>query len=1170
MRLSTIKLAGFKSFVDPTVLRLSSNLSGVVGPNGCGKSNVIDAVRWVMGESSARQLRGEALEDVIFNGSNARKPIGRAAIELLFDNGDGSLGGQYAGFSEISVKREIVRDSGSHYYLNGARCRRRDVVDLFLGTGLGSRSSYAIIEQGTVSRIIEARPEEMRLLLEEAAGISKYKEKRRETENRIRHTRENLDRLNDLRSELAAQLERLKRQSENAEKYKEYKKQERILKAEHLAARYRAMDGEASVHRVELEAASARQAQAGEILKALEQSVDEARRRQHRAGEEFQARQAAFYGAEAEVARIEQALGHAREMAAVRAREIDALEAQIRTVSERLTSERARHGALVKELATLDTSLATAEDADRDGREHLDEVEVTSAEKQAGWERFSLEAEAPLRQVEVERARVVELERRQRTTADRIERLDREAAGLDGAAAETELEGLDAELKALEGTRTAAEQVAAAAAAGLEQDRERRAALENELHGVREALQSVRGRVASLEALQAAALKRDDEALGDWLQRRGWAEHKRLAQCLSVEVGWEIAVEAALGHFLHAVCVDVPHTEAQDEGPWPQGDVALVGLEHSAPAAAARAGIATLASKVRGPVPWGAGPTMYAVDSDSDALALAGRLEAGEAAVSRNGLCAGPGWLHRPGRGEADTGVIARERALAQLHGEIADLAARNDALSSELESLGQSLRERDAMLAERRAELDRATRGMGTVGAKRQAQAVRLEQIRKREENLHNELAELSRVQGVEQAELGEARERLRASEEHAVQLGRERKELQEALQAARNEAQAARRVRDQARDRLQALQVQQASRRSALQAAAQGESDYADRVADLEHQLDAARAALEESSTPIAASEQARERALAARREAQTALDAARLQQSEADTEADTAVRRLREAEHELNDARDAVQTLRLSGESLQVRLQTVAEQVLEAGFRIEALLESLPENATPGAWEDKLASMDRRIQRLGAINLAAIDEYREQSARAEYLAAQDQDLRAALETLEDAIRKIDRETRARFRNTFDQVDAVFRQLFPKLFGGGEAYLEMAGEDLLEAGVRVMARPPGKRNSSIQLLSGGEKALAAVALVFSLFELNPAPFCMLDEVDAPLDDANVGRFCGLVKEMSARVQFIVITHNKVTMELADQLHGVTMQEPGVSRLVSVDVERALEMAAS
>ena len=1170
MRLSAIKLAGFKSFVDPTVLNVHSNLTGVVGPNGCGKSNIIDAVRWVLGEMSTKQLRGADSEDVIFNGSRDRKPVGRASVEVIFDNSEGRFGDRYSSFGEISIRRELSRDGNSSYFLNGARCRRRDIVDLFLGTGVAGRDNYAIIQQGTVSRFVEAKPEELRLILEEAAGISRYKERRRETETRIKHTRENLDRLNDLRSELAQRVETLKRQSTNAEKFKEYKQKERKLKVEVLTLRWRALGDEAEQQQQGLNQAQGELNSRQARLREIEQARERQRQAQQTAGHAVQNLQGEFYAAEAEVSRVEQTLRHAQELKESRARERDSVAQQQTQLVQRIQAEQARCDTLNQELVELDQAIQAAEAAETRERERFSAADQELQQAAARWESFTQESQEPLRQAEGERARVEQLQRQLASLSERIQKLVAERGGM----SETPLQ---------EALQTA-EQALARLNADIEQGhselnvlerelvglRDQRAELDGALHEARQALQSARGRLASIEALQQAALREDDDTLKQWLKDSGWTSPKRLAQQLEVEPGWEKAVEAALGNFLQALCVEDLDAHLSGLKGWPKVPVILFDTVTTAvPTSGGLCVEHSLATRVKGPAAVVALlGTVYAVDSKAEATRLRERLQPGQALVTRDGLCFGPGWVQHS-RGESDElGVIGREQTLKSLRQEITALEQRAKDLETRADSLREQLKELESRRQSRGGVVEQLRKQQAEAQGLRQAQSLKLEQVQARARAIDVDLGELRAQHGQIQSDLEAATARLRQLQGTAAQINSQREALQTQMRVLRQAAAGVQQARERAAEQRQSLQVEIAGRRSALQATESGLAELATRIDGLRgQQLELARL-LEESSTPMAQHDTTRQAAHEKRQKAQQALEQAHERLTAVEQEADGLAQQSQEAEAAVEAVREAAQQARLAQQTVSVRRQTLVEQINESGNTIEALTAELPEGATLEQWEEQLAAMDRRIQRLGPINLAAISEYEEHQQREAYLTGQFNDLTEALTQLEDAIHKIDRETKSRFKETFDKVDGIFRQTFPKLFGGGEAYLELMGEDLLETGVRVMARPPGKRNSVIQQLSGGEKALAAVALLFALFELNPAPFCLLDEVDAPLDDNNVGRFCELVREMSERVQFLVITHNKITMEMTHHLHGVTMQEPGVSRLVSVDVDQAVAMA--
>ena len=1164
MRLSAIRMSGFKSFVDPTQLKLESALTGVVGPNGCGKSNVIDAVRWVMGESSAKQLRGDAMEDVIFNGSKGRKPVGRASVEIVFDNSEGKLGGQYATYAEIAVKRELSRDGQSQYFLNGKRCRRRDIADIFLGTGLGGKSSYAIIQQGTVSRFVEAKPEEMRTIIEEAAGISKYKERRRETENRIRHTRENLSRLDDLRSELGERLATLERQARNAEKYKEYKAQERQLKAELVLLKLAALDAEAATATQRIEGHAHTLESARQASREAQQAADDSRERQQQASEALQTAQAAFYGAEAELSKLDQQIAHAREMNELRRREHGQLIRESEQLDAEFNREQGAQSDVSSGLADARQRLQASTEAEQAAQATVSEADTALATAQQHWDEAVDAASTPLRDAEAQRARAENQERRLGEFAQRLERLGAQQAGVDLSALAERVQQLVQSHSQADAAASALRQQLADVDEAVRNHRQQRSGQEHALDAARQALHGVRGKLASLEALQRAALADDDKRQRQWLDRSALASAPRLAEQLQVEGGYERAVEAALGQWLQAiVCEDAP-------ADLPPRGVGLVLADAAIQAADdAVGGAERLSDKVQGPAAVLALLAGCHVVEDLDAArALRPGLAAGQRVLDRSGnvVARTHEWLAgTQGSGES---VIVRERDIQALRDDLtrceSDVQQAKQAMADTREALSAAEQQRGDLSA----QLDQRSREAGQALAARERAQVEHDQAEQRLAAARREISELEAGREDAQQQLSDARGKLQGLLDAAEQAEARRATVQTELSTAREALRQARDALDTARSARQDATVAVKERESRLSGSQQRLSELEARRAEVKQRLDGfdgGQGVLLQSVDDLEAQ---RAPASDAKLAAETALRRCR----EALQTADARVRELadaaRRAEAAVEPLRDTLQQARLAAEGLSVRRQTLQEQFDESGMDADNVRAGLAEDASPAAWTKQLEQMERRIARLGAINLAAIEEFQEQKQRADYLDAQHADLTEALDQLTDAIEKIDRETKSRFKQTFEIVNGHFKTRFPALFGGGEAYLELTGEDLLDTGIRVMARPPGKRNASIAMLSGGEKAMTAVALLFALFELTPAPFCMLDEVDAPLDDANVGRYCEMIRQMSADVQFIIITHNKLTMELADRLHGVTMAEPGVSRLVTVDMDQALEMA--
>jgi chromosome segregation protein len=1160
MRLSGIKLAGFKSFVDPTHLPLPANLTSVVGPNGCGKSNIIDAVRWVLGETSMKNLRGADAEDVIFNGSKSRKPVGRASVELLFDNSDGQVTGAYAAYSEISVRRELTRDGSSQYFLNGRKCLKRDVTDLFLGTGLGGKNQYAIIEQGMVSRMIEAKPEELRHWLEEAAGISKYKDRRRETESRIRQTRENLDRLNDVRTELQGRLEVLQRQAANAEKYKQLKADERRLKAELLLLRTRQLEAEQASQQAAIEAREASAQQSRAALEAAQQQRADAEARLRASQEAIHEAQTRLYECEASQAQAQQTLAHTRELQQLQQREREGVERGLGELGERITREQQRLDQAREQLVQLDEAFARAEAEEQSAQSALIEAEDALAQAQKAWDLFTHDAEAPLTQTEAERVRVQALERSRFQAQERLKRIEQELASLNVEAVQQSLQEAETELADLQVQVTEHQQRLTEVDQQLSQVRETRRADEATLHDARQQQQSVKGRLSSLETLQQAAMRRDDAELNQWLQQQQLQQAPRLAQVLDVTPGWEAAVEQVLEGLLQA-----PVLDRLDQRSWPaQGPKAGLTVMDGA----LRRGERGLAQHVRGP---GAVLAVLAeiepVSSPEDLAARRGALAPGASCITPQGLWGGRDWLRYPRGGDDNKGVIVRGRLIQELRDELERVETRIARLDGTVREQVEQMQRLEAERRSLAAQFEQSRSRHAQKLAVQQSQQVRLEQMQARQARLLAEQEEAAGAMQSSEQELGSARARLTDLETVAAALKQQRGEVQQTLAKRRDDVQRARaHLAGQQSNRNQ-QQVQRASRQSALSGMEQGLNELVQRHQAMAAQVQSNADKAEQWAQPLAEQE-------AALTQAQQTAGAAREQLRQVRQQAEgveqglvQAQQALMTAEQQREAAGEAVQVARLAAENSRARGEALVGQLAETGFERSALEASVAADAEPAAWEGELSAVLRRVERLGAINLAAIQELEEGQARAEYLDTQHADLVGALETLEAAMQKIDTETKALFRDTFDRVNTVFVDRFPKLFGGGEAYLELTGDDLLDTGVRVMARPPGKRNSTIQLLSGGEKAMTAVALLLALFQLNPAPFCLMDEVDAPLDDANVGRFCDVVREMSEAVQFIIITHNKITMELAAHLHGVTMQEPGVSRLVSVDVQQAVAL---
>jgi chromosome segregation protein len=1177
MRLTKIKLAGFKSFVDPTQVSFPSNLTGVVGPNGCGKSNVIDAVRWVMGELSAKHLRGENMADVVFNGSTARKPVGTASVELVFDNSDGKIGGVYANYNEISLKRQVSRDGSSGYFINSARCRRKDITNLFLGTGLGSRS-YAIIEQGMISRVIEAKSDDMRAFIEEAAGISRYKERRKETEVRIKETRENLERLQDVRDEIEKQIRHLQRQAATARRYQAFKETERRLTAELLALRLRDLDGGAEVHDTAMRERDLAMQSALADQRAAEAAIEKQRAFHNDQSERVAAVQGRYYEVGADISRMEQTIQHSRELRDRQRADLAQARSTLADLAAHIERDERQLETVREEIARLEPEVEGVQHAETAAAEALEAAEQALQDWQQRWEQFNRSLGSADQTTQVERARIEQLENQLRRLTAQGDRL---ALERDALAAQESNEQLAALSEQEFVARSASEELAKALSVAVEQVQSLRTeqfAAEKRLEAGRGEREKARAELTSLEAVQKAALTDNAGGAAEWLSGTGLTQQPRVAQTLEVESGWERAVETALGDYLEAVCVDDLDSLAQALQNFSKGRIALVqssgaadaGAGGDSDASAAGGGASLLAAKVKGPAAVTSQlSAVLTAESLADALQMRGSLAAGQSVITRGGEWVGREWLRVSRGADQHAGVIEREHRLKTLRSTVTVVEERVNEAGATLAAVRESLAQAESDRDHSQSGIQAANRKHAELRGQLEATRARAQESALRRERLEDEAADVAQEKGVTQEALARAGAELDRGllllgelDSRRHDLENEREDRRDAVANARSRAQAAQMG---ARD----LLIKIESRRSTQSSVSVSLSRMVEQSEQIVRRRDELEQELAGGDEPILQLEARLHDALERRLEVESDLSVARRSLEDADLELRGLDEKRLSAEQLVNAAREAMEAAKLAAQETRVRREAIAEQFAQTQFELAEVQQNLTADASVVNWEQSLVQVRGDIEKLGQVNLAAIDELKEQTERKEYLDRQFTDLTSALETLEEAMQRIDKETRSRFEETFEKINTGLKEKFPRLFGGGHAYLELVGEDILGAGVAIMARPPGKKNSTIHLLSGGEKALTAVALVFSIFDLNPAPFCLLDEVDAPLDEHNVGRFCEIVREMSKQVQFIFITHNKTTMELASQLLGVTMHEPGVSRLVAVDVDEALRLAA-
>ena len=1173
MRLTQIKLAGFKSFADPTVIPTPSQLVGVVGPNGCGKSNIIDAARWVLGETRAAELRGESMQDVIFSGSGDRKPAGRASVELVFDNSDGRASGQWGTYSEISVRRVLTRDGTSSYFINNQHVRRRDVHDIFLGTGLGTRG-YAIIGQGMINRLLEARPEELRVYLEEAAGVSRYKERRRETENRLQDTRENLVRVEDILRELSTQQSRLQAQAQVAARYREIQQdvQNKLHALWCLREQASHEDRQRLAQRIE-------QAQI-----ALEESTAALRS----AEAELERRRQAHYDASDAV---HKAQGSLYEVNA----EVSSLEAQIRHVADTRQRIESRQQQLSSQMEQWREQIGHCAEQIENERQALEARELDMQEAQA----LAEQAAAQLPDVEQSvldagarrddmRVVVTRLEQNLALTAQRRGDLQRQIENLDQRRARlaNERDGIEQpdarEAERLAGDCQAAQaQLEEAQAILLDLEDRLPEADEHRSHSQQQAQEQLRV-LAKLEARLSALVRLQEEvqasgALEPWIKAHELGDLPRLLQKLQVSPGWESAVEAVLQDRLNGLQVSSLDWVRGFEADAPPARLTFFQMPGARALACAAAGLTTLASQVQTSDPslkvllqsWLGG--FYIAQSISGAVQARTQLPEGGCWIVQAGHQIDANSVRFYAADSEQAGMLARQQEIENLQREVRAqqlIAEQLSATAVQAQSQWQQASQAVTPARQRVSELTQRVHSVQIASSRIEQE---LAQSQARAGRINQDLEEINAQILVLSDESDRIEQSFYSVDEELAQQQTVYSELELHCES----------LSGQAREMHE--KVRQTDRRQQEAVFAQRTTQA--RISELERNLSLAteqnvRAgkefeslALEGQALDAEIAREGLQQALQTRADREAVLARFRNEMETLSTQMREADEQRMRLERSMQPQRESIMELQLQEQAARLSAQQYAEQIEEHKVNRQMVLdhvEQQSENWKKLSWlQSEVQRGNREMEALGPVNLAALEELSAAEQRATFLQSQFDDLNSAIETLEDAIRKIDRETRDLLQTTFDAVNRHFGELFPRLFGGGEARLVMTGDQILDSGVQVMAQPPGKRNTTIHLLSGGEKALTATALVFALFKLNPAPFCLLDEVDAPLDDANTERYANLVSGMSDQTQFLFISHNKIAMQMAKHLIGVTMQEQGVSRIVAVDIDSALQLAA-
>ncbi|MBO1255606.1 chromosome segregation protein SMC [Alteromonas sp. 5E99-2] len=1154
MRLKRIKLAGFKSFVEPTIIPFPNSMTAVVGPNGCGKSNVIDAVRWVLGESSAKNLRGDAMTDVIFNGSTNRKPLGQCSVELIFENAGERLTGEYAKYTELSVKRLVTRDGQSNYFLNSTKCRRRDVTDLFLGTGLGPRS-YAIIEQGMISRLIESKPQELRVFIEEAAGVSKYKERRKETETRIRHTLENLERLSDVRSELGLQLNKLEQQAQTAKQYTELKATERTLKSELALIRYMALEQKMA----EIRSSCAKVDTEYESLKAQlhheEAQLEKLITLQTTRKMELDVVQEKLFSLATQVNRVEEA-------ALFKTERVDQLNTSLKQLDEKQSHSRSLFQQASEKLSAVDKLINNAEP---ELARIEDEHEVALSKRDAA--EFSFQefmqvrrlADASYhdkkREAQERHSQIQSTTSMQTRTQQRIRELNEELSFIQGAELEEQNDSLQKELNDLKSKHLELTETQLRAKQTEEALRVKRKEQESLRNTMSDKIRTLNATLSGLASID----KDSDRELLDSNLTPLW-------QHLKVESGYESLVELVLSHYSSPLLMNCDENEIVNKT-LPKGRLAV--FNHSL---VTNKPTGTLSTKITSKsVPFWF-TQIYLADSFEDACDKLDEIVQNDLAQSHSVLTLDCVWLSPywkvVGAHDSATGAMERQVEMSKLKAQIERLSIELKAQEKSVEKLIEQEHVAIDVTSQISEELESIALKVTEITQNQHILTLQLKQRNERRNKIADDIEQQNELLDQEMSQLTSLSEQVESLDKEILALEIKQQDAETKSAVLQKNIADTRTQYDVVMHKKHQLNLSQQTNLSQREAQLNEQMRLREQLKEYQEQI----ANTVKDMNLLNDSESDNGEKLQGWLQEKGVKEEQKIQLQQAISQLDGDILKAKEGIQNIQNAiekkRKNREKLLLELEGVKARTTTILEQLKSENKSVEEIRETMPKDAHENMWVENLESVSVAIAQIGAVNLAAIDEFKTQAERKAHLDEQDEDLNNALDTLKSAIRKIDKETRNRFGETFEQVNTDLKSLFPKVFGGGSAYLALTDDDLLETGVTIMARPPGKKNSTIHLLSGGEKALTALSLVFAIFRLNPAPFCLLDEVDAPLDDANVGRFCNLVSEMSQSVQFIYITHNKIAMEMANTLTGVTMAEPGVSRMVAVDVDEAVSMA--
>lgn len=1164
MRLTHLKLAGFKSFVDPTTIHLHGQRVGVVGPNGCGKSNVMESVRWVLGESSAKEMRADAMDAVIFNGASNRKAISRASVELVFDNSLGGASGEWSQYAEISVKRVIERQKGSTYYINNTAVRRRDVADLFLGTGLGGRA-YAIIGQNTISRIVEAKPEELRIFLEEAAGISKYKDRRRETELRLRDTRENLTRVEDICRELQKQITKLESQAVITQKYHAMQADLKLAEGQFwlLKKRDASLAWEKTKTQVE-KLVIQLESQTAELRKS-EAGLETSRQAFYQAGEAINKAQAAYYEANAEVANLENQVKQSAEAR-------DRMTLQLQQLKDSIARNELTNTQSNEKLLELNATLAQILEKEQTKKAELEALNHQLPEVQANYKKATVQLEASAQalreanqRIQIDTNNIQHLKQSTQDTAAQMQRLEEALNQLSMPDSQL-LTDSKLALKEAQQSVSNIEQTIQAIRSNEEKLLVDISVLREQQQQDQRALSQAEAEIHSLNKIQQSL--NAEGKLSEWLSHQGLSNNERLWQKIKVDEKWTVALESVLGERLNALLANDFNFKQR-----PPSAVALGFIEQTSHSASKHVHFDSLLSKIKECAPelqpllsdWLA--STFILPANEDGIQASRKLSVGEKLVNEQGDIFSRGGLIFHGENTHLHGVIERQQRLASLQTALPELQNKLSQTADQLKTAELALTNARNQQQTENSKLKDAMQ----VLHQQQLTISKLEQMQEttiaREKSLKSDI-ELAKNRHTQQIENIQQKEKALAQivstiaqlESKKVEDETTSKTVEQTLQELRNTLSDVEKQHREITFEVKIINNNINELNNKIKVLSEEKEAFLLRRNEAEQALNVtSMETLKENLSVAVTNKQKRE----------VALSEARNQLEAQEAELKALEQQRMQNEQALMPMRDQLEQARLNEQEARLYFEQCQAGLKENGMDEETLAKDLESDAKASTYANKTSQLQKQIEALGPVNLAAIQELKSETERKSYLDSQMQDLIEASETLEDAINKIDKETREKLMATFNEANQHFGELFSTLFGGGQAKLELLGEEILDTGLQVFAQPPGKKNTTIQLLSGGEKALTALALVFALFRLNPAPFCLMDEVDAPLDDSNTERFCQMVKKMSEKTQFLFVSHNKITMEIAQQLIGVTMQESGVSRIVDVDIDAAIQMHA-